>query len=360
MNRTPLLVSLVFAAPSAWSAGLPSLPTDVRTFLRPAVVEVPRVSGAAVEHPFLARAKAIDARLRKAGHLRADVAFHMNENPDYENASAYVLYDFAKNRCDVFIDEKGMRKNGFEDEFLFRFVMYHELAHCHLYANPKDLKPFPALSDRANRIASDLVHLEYFRTPDGDGPKVNGYSTYHETYADVKAVGILLSESGSDAGVRRIVSFREGAAWSFMDTHDNAAVFPRVLAASWPSDPDRLDAQARAIADPYIVVNFFRKLYRPSVWDYVALSDVLASNLRTPAVELRLTYGDEEVRKSLRERFANAAASPNLTWREYARIVLSGAKEEQLVDAFFRARYGVGVKDLVAEDASLRAALKGD
>lgn len=360
--RLWLLLAFAASAPAS-AAGLPRFDSDfdldVSGFLAPEAVAVPEVRAAAVAlHP-LAKGRAFAENLRRAGHLAAETAFHPVTDPEYAESPAYVVYDFPRGVCDVFIGDKAMEKAGLGEDFMLRFVMYHELAHCHLYADPRELRPFPELGDRANRMLSDFVFLEFFRSDDGDGFKSNGYGTYHETYADIKAVGLLLSEGYSREQVLEVVRMREKASFSFMDTHDNAEVFARVLDKPWASyDSARLDSEARAIADVYIRKNVFAKLYSPHTWEFTPFVEVLAGSVSQPAGNLRYSGTAPAVRSSIEKQLAQAAAAPNPVWREYAGLVRQDLGEQALLDAFFSARYGAVKSGLDAEDQAIRRTLK--
>ncbi len=144
-----------------------------------------------------------------------------------------------------------------------------------------------------------------------------------------------------------------------MDTHDDAGVFGHVLSIPWGSfDPERLDAEVRAVADPYIVDNFLRKVYHPLVWDYVTVSEVIVGSIRTPLADLRFAWASAETRATLEHQFTQAEAAPQPAWREYTRLVRNGMSEDEIVEAFFKARYGAGPKDLADDDKAIREALK--
>ncbi|MBI4062003.1 MAG: hypothetical protein HY403_11315 [Elusimicrobia bacterium] len=353
-----LCAALCAAAPGAAASGLPEFDLDLERFLRRAAAGTPVGAPAGAESPsFLKRAEELYRGLRRAGHLKAEAVFLPNTDPKMPGAPAYVVYDFTKDVCSVYIGERGMRRHGFQEDFLFRFVIYHELAHCHFYANPRELRPFPTLGDRANRMVSDLVYLEFLQMS-GDDARVNGYGTYHETYADVKAAAILAAEGWPRARLQEIARFRENAPFSFHDTHDNAGVFEKVLSVPWKSfDPERLDAEARAIADPYIVGNFLRKVYKPAVWDFLTLSQILVGSLKTPYADLRSPGIPEDVRSEALRQYTQAGASQNPVWRKYAwliRAVRARPRDERIIEAFFESRYGAGSRALGAEDQAVR------
>ncbi len=363
MNPSPLrlLTALALLAPAPASAvGLPRFDLDTGSFLRgAAAVPAMPVAGVPLESRLRAKGREYAEHLRRSGHLAAATAFHPVTDPEHAESPAYVMHDFPRGVCDVFIGDAAMEKAGFAGDFMLRFVMYHELAHCHLYAAPRDIKPFPELGAKANLMLSDFVHLEFFRSNDGDGFKANGYNTYHETYADIKAVGILLSEGFSREQVLEVVRFRERGSFSHMDTHDNAEVFAQVLDKPWASyGPERLDAEARAIADAYIRKNVFAKLYGPHVWQYTPFVEVLAGSVSQPAGNLRYPGTLPDVRASVERQTAQGAAAPNPVWRLYAGLARGSLDEPGVVDAFFRARYGAPKDGLAAEDKAIREALR--
>lgn len=358
-RRRFLSLAILAASVPAAAVGFPDFDLDTNGFLVPVADTVQERRAAAVESPYRARSRALAEHLRRAGHLTARTAFHPVTDPEHADSPAYVTYDFPRGICDVFIGDEALAAQGFDREFILRFVMYHELSHCQLYAAPRDLKPFPELDEKANRMLSDFVRLEFFRPDDGSGFKANGYNVYHETYADVKAVGLLLSEGYTREQVMEIVRFRERTPFSFMSSHDNAGVFAQVLDKPWASyGPARLDAEARAIAEVHLRKNIFAHLYSAFVWEHTPFVEVLANSLGHPASSLRYAGTDPKTRAGVEAQLAQGAASPDPVWRLYADLLRKGLEKDALIDAFFSARYGAVKNGLAAEDLAVRRMLR--
>ncbi|MBI3505098.1 MAG: hypothetical protein HY059_09670 [Proteobacteria bacterium] len=158
--------------------------------------------------------------------------------------------------------------------------------------------------------------------------------------------------------LRSIQRFREEGG-ALVDEHDNAAIFGKVFQAPWASyAPERLDAEARAIADPYVLTNFLRVVYRPDSWRHLNVRDVLVSSLTGPRWELR----DGPKAATVREQLEHGAASSNPAWTLFARLAASGLSDAELVDQYFRARYGVPPGDpaFLEDDKALRQAIASD
>ncbi|MBI4061433.1 MAG: hypothetical protein HY403_08395 [Elusimicrobia bacterium] len=297
--------------------------------------------------------------LRNKGHVRAAVRVSSGADPlraGPPDSPGYAIYDFQRRVCTVFLNPAAIRAFEFDEPFAFRFMIYHELAHCDLFAFPHEINALPGAGARANRMISDLVHLEFLHND--DSRPVNGYGTYHETYADVKAVALLLAEGHSRERVREIVRYRASNVVSFMESHDNAGVFERILRMPWSGRaPARLDSEARAVADAYIPTNFLRKVFGAGGVPFVA-SDIVAAALRMPLSTLRFEHSPPADRAVIEGRLADVADARQGAWREYARLARAGGTPESVIEAFFIARYGARPRDLGEDDAAVRRALE--
>ncbi|MBI5238906.1 MAG: hypothetical protein HY926_00395 [Elusimicrobia bacterium] len=350
--------ALVLAFPASSAAGLPAgFDLDVKTFLTREPAAVIAAAPVPAQNPWLAKARTLYQGLKAAGHVHAVVDFKLVDGPDYDRSPGYADYDYARNRCAMLLNERLLAESQFKDEFLYTFMVYHEVAHCDLFADPREIKPFPSLSPRAGRMLSDLLHLEFLQAGADEAMRPNGYGTYQETYADIKAMALLLAEGRPKEQVSAILRFRESSPFPFMDTHDTAGALGKVLRHPWRAMAARaIEAEARAMADEYIAGHFLAKAV-PSDEYSARASEVLASKIRTPLVNYRFPYTSDEDRKLLERQFRQAAHSPYPGWLEFARLVRDNVADDDAAESFFKARYGAGPAQLKAEDEEIRRAL---
>lgn len=307
----------------------------------------------AAEAPSLARARALAAEL--SGPETPRVVVTAADDPRYDHTPAYAIYGFRDSQCRLYVNDEAVRRYDFEDEFSFRFMIYHELSHCYLYANPRPIRAFPGLSERANRLVSDLVELEFLQS---DVPgRVNGYNAYQETFADVRAISLLVAEGQPLESVQRLLSYRRDAESSAVDPHNDAPAVAEALEVPWASlGAEEREARARAIADGQVKRAFLQAAFHPERVPFVA-SDMLAGDLRGPFSDLTFAFADPEDRAGVQRKLADAPYAPWPVWREYARLADRGLDAAAFVSAFFRARYGVDQGGLAQDDAALAAAL---
>ena len=344
-------------AVSARAAGFADLSTDTKPFLVRTAVSAP-APGAPVESPWLKKARDYYRHLSESGMIAADVETVGVDRPD-DRSPGYAQMHFERGVCTMMINERLTLGSDFKEEFWFKFMIYHELSHCHLFANPRPIRPFPRLSSAAARMVSDLVHLDFIQNGDDeDERRPNAYGTYQETYADVHAIGMLLAEGEPASRIEQILGFRTRGMTLPGDTHMTAGAIEDAERVPWASlDAAGIDAAAREIADKYLAQVFLKHYVRPE--EYVAKpSEVLASKVSAPYYELRHPEVlRPESRDGFRKQLGQAAAAPTPVWRDWSRLAQQIGDQDQFVDAFFRLRYGKGPRELSAEDAEIRDAV---
>jgi len=350
---------LLIAAGAHAASGGEAFGPSARDFLLKSAdlpVHTPATAPAADDQDaLLERARLHHRALSASGAVRARATFAANKDPEKAGSPAYTTFDFARRLCTVTLNAEAAAVSGYDEALMERFMIYHELAHCDLFAAPHEIRAFPQLSPLANRMISDLVHLEFLGWLEPGRP--NGYIIYQETYADVKALALMIAEGETPERLGAIYRRRAGGIRMPADPHATEGVFEEALSTPWRTmDAGRLDDRARSLADRHIVDNFLRPVFQT---DNVAFdaSSILTANLRTPLSGARSEYSPPEVREFLRVRHGEVAASAQDAWRLYSGLARSGMPEQQVIDGFFRARYGAGPEGLQAEDAALRAAL---
>lgn len=298
----------------------------------------------------IAWARAAHERLAVQGHVQAEAdvaAAHDAESP------GSALFDYRTGRCQVTIDE-GQAGKHYSTPVGLKFMVYHELAHCHLFANPHEIEAFPELSRTSNRMISDVIHLDYVGWVAG---RLNGYLVYHETYADVKAVALLLREGETEKSLQWLRELR-GRGGLFYDPHQSAGVYDEAFSVAWTRmTPAEVDAQARLITDRHIVKNFFRAAFPLASFEHMGMSDLLHSSARSPQADL--LYDRGEVKAGVTAKLALLQGAPQPAWSVLLRQMTPGRDPEEVSRAFMLERYGKTRAELKDADAEIGAALRG-
>lgn len=349
------LLSFMLLSPQVQGAGLPELPRDLRPFLRRTAAAPPPAGP--VRGDIIARAREIHRDLGQRGHVRTKAEFHRTPHPKDAETPAYVEYDFVRGTCQVFLGEKGMRKEGFLDEFSFRFVLYHELSHCHLFANPRQANVFARLSALANRMLSDYIQLEYLKVSDAEEMLASAYLSYQENYADAKAVALLLAEGWPRKRILEIAKLRETDIHTVTDSHHSGGMFERLLAEDWAARGAReLDRKAREIADTYSADNILSKRAFTDMLDLSPFSTELSGLVGILISTYRYEDHAPEAQEFIDVQNKQAAASSHPVWRAFFKALRGGAETRRAVEAFFMDRYQARPEELAAADEEIKRA----
>lgn len=306
------------------------------------------------QEDLIGRARTLHADAVRSGYFSSKMLFARNSDPELEGSAAYVVPDFASQSCTLHMSEQAISEAGLHESLPFRFLVYHEAAHCDLYLNPRTMTVLPQASVKANQILSDLIQMEYLHP---SAPRrVNGYNMYHETYADIKAMAVLRSQGSTEADLRFILNFRERST-TIKDSHDTHSALTRAAAVRWRElDRPSLESRVRALAEGAMASGFVKLTFDTQFVPFVA-SDLLKGALRMPLSTLRFAYSPERDRQFIRQRLNDILFSGNTAWTEFAQMANDGLSESDLLHRFFRDRYGLLPGDIALLDAQIADAL---
>lgn len=99
-------------------------------------------------------ARVLAADLTRRGKLSVAVDIEPHTLPI---SAGLARYDFAARRCEVRINPALLARSAFDSFERFRFLVYHELAHCELYARPGGFFAHFGLTSAGARSLDDLV-----------------------------------------------------------------------------------------------------------------------------------------------------------------------------------------------------------
>jgi hypothetical protein len=355
-----LMMVLVFQG-TAEASGLSAFSTDTEPFLRQSAWSPPAPAGKAVEavgeESVGERIRRIAAHLRFKGHLNSPVEVVKIPPPRDAEIPAYVEYDFRRGVCRFFIGEKAAAKNGFADAFGFRFMVYHELAHCHLFVHPKRSTIFPGISPIANLMLSDYIQLEYLKVFEEEEMQAPGYHTLHESYADAKAIGIMLSEGWPKERVKEIAAMRGTDIGTINDSHHSGGIFGELLAEDWTRWSARgIDRRAREISDRHAAINILSKRGFVDMLELSPFSAELETLVRNTIWNYRYDGHDAETREFVELQKEQAAAADHPVWDAFFRALKRRQTPERATEAFFKDRYKARPNELGGADREIRDA----
>lgn len=317
---------------------------------------------AARQDDLFARARQHYQFAKSHGHITATIQFEQNHDEKLASSPGYAIPDFPGGRCKVFLNPKAIHAAKFDSPFDFRFMIYHEMAHCELYFKPHALAPFPELNPVANLLLSDLVQIEYLHK--SASKRINGYNVYHETYADIKALGMLSAEGAASRDIARIIAWRtETGARAVLDTHNTGEAIKDVLLLDGKKlSAETIDRLARNLADRHIVNSFIRKTLNsiggaPSSALVFEASSMLGGALRMPLSDLNFQWATARDREFITKRLRDVSDSPNAIWLVYAAAVKRHREPEAVINEFFMVRYGMTPSQMRMTDQVIAAEL---
>lgn len=312
---------------------------------------------------FITPVRAEDSLLRSAaaqyrqayqnGYITSVIRFEHNTELRYMDTPARAVPDFAEGTCTVFLSQEPAAKLGFDRGSRLRFMVFHEMAHCDLYFSLSTVGEFPELPAQANLLLSDLLELEYL-FPHGSR-HINGYITYHELYADIKALALMLNEGAGWEEIEPIWLFRRASMASIVGGHDSEQMLMQIPLHDWGQVlPMNLEGRVRLLTDRHIVTTFIEKAFAP-VPTHFAASRQLEGGLRTICSSLLSPWSTAREIAFLKRRLGEGANSPKSLWRDVAAIMNESTGCGDFIERFFQRRYGKLVQHLDDQDLAIAA-----
>lgn len=262
--------------------------------------------------------------------ITGKIVFSDTQDQNYIHTPGYAVFDFDKHVCTIFLNDKAIKKNKFDDAFSFRFMVYHEMSHCELYARPHTIMLLK-VKPEWQKMASDVIHLEFFHSSMG---RVNGYKTYHEIFADIMAISMMKqADNETDDALAKIMAYRAGNAMAFMDNHDSANAIKKYLTTLDNKTPYE---SAKIYAEEAIEEAFFKKVFKKNLTD-INIKELLDGTIRTAKSQDTAWSSAEEISfiKTRISVLKNATAGP---WKAYAEAHASNGNAEQVITLFYAAR----------------------
>lgn len=235
-------------------------------------------------------------------------------------------------------------------------MIFHEMTHCDLYFSLTTLQAFPDLPAHANLLLSDLLEIEYL-FPSGSR-QMNGYITYHELYADIKALALMLNEGAAWEDVEPIWLFRRHSLASVVGGHDSEHMLMQVpFHMEGQLLPTSLNSRVHLLIDRYLVTHFIEKVFAPMPQHFSATRQ-LEGSLRTICSSLRSPWSSPREIAFLQRRLGEGANSPKSLWQDVAALMRDRSECNEFIKRFFQQRYGKPVHQLGEHDAVIAAWLR--
>lgn len=287
------------------------------------------------------------------GYITSLIRFEHNTELRYMDTPARAVPDFEEGSCTVFLSPEPAAKLGFDRGSRLRFMVFHEMAHCDLYFSLSTVRQFSELPAQANLLLSDLLELEYL-FPHGSR-HINGYITYHELYADIKALALMLNEGAGWDDIEAIWLFRRASMASILGSHDSEQMLMQIPLHDWGHLlPTNLEDRVRVLTDRYTVATFIEKAFAP-VLTHFAASRQLEGGLRTICSSVMSPWSTPREIAFLKRRLWEGANSPKSLWRDVAAIMNESAGCSEFIEHFFQRRYGKLVQHLDDQDLAIAA-----
>lgn len=305
--------------------------------------------------------QAADSLLQKAtaqyrqayqnGYITSVIRFELNTELRYTDTPARAVPDFLEQSCTVFLSPESAAKLGFDHGSRFRFMVFHEMAHCDLYFSLSTIEQFPELSQQANLLLSDLVEIEYL-FPHG-ARQINGYITYHELYADIKALALMLNEGAVWDEIEPIWLFRRASLASIVGGHDSENILMQIPLHDWGHLlPMYVEGRVRMLTDRYTVTSFIEKAFAPLPLHFAASSQ-LEGSLRTICSSLMSPWSSPREIAFLKRRLWEGANSPKSLWQDVAAVMNESRGCGDFIERFFQRRYGKLAQHLQDQDVAI-------
>lgn len=231
-------------------------------------------------------ARAVADDLRRRGRLDGVVIFAIDA--DATRSVATVRHDFVADRCTVTISPALLDGSVYESFLHFRFLVLHEVAHCVFYRDPGRLFAHFGLRAADARRLDDLVILDAI---DQDVPRERPdfFAAAHETYADLRAMALLLEEGVDPRDLAWVAAMRDEA-WADVD-HASAPALHALLALH-AADPDalrgaRLEGAVRTLTGDHLLAHLIGPRLVPGPSFPFALDALVRSRLGSAFGRLR-------------------------------------------------------------------------
>lgn len=288
------------------------------------------------------------------GYITSLIRFENNTELRYVDTPARAVPDFAEGTCTVYLSSEAATKLGFDRGSRFRFMVFHEMAHCDLYYSLTTIQAFPELPPQANLLLSDLLEIEYL-FPHNGSRHLNGYIAYHELYADIKAMALMLNEGAEWDDIEPIWLFRRSSMASVIGSHDSERLLMQVpFYMEEPLLPIKLDSRVRMLTDRHILNTFIEKVFAPLPLHFAA-SRQLEGGLRTICSSLTSVWASPRDIAFLERRLREGANSPKSLWRDIAFLMQHSEGCGDFIDRFFAHRYGLPIQHLSYYDTAIAA-----
>lgn len=308
-------------------------------------------SPAHANEPLLQKATAQYRQAYQNGYITSVIRFKHDTELRYMDTPARAVPDFAEGTCTVFLSPKSAAKLGFDRGSRFHFMVFHEMAHCDLYFSLSTIEQFPELSKQANLLLSDLVEIEYL-FPHG-ARQINGYINYHEQYADIKALALMLNEGAAWDDIEPIWLFRRASLASIIGGHDSEHILMQLPFHDWGRLPPRnVEDRVRMLTDRYVVTSFIEKAFAPLPLHFTA-SRQLEGSLRTICSSARSPWSSPREIAFLKRRLGEGANSPKSLWQDVALVMNESTGCSDFTERFFQRRYGKQVEHLEDQDLAI-------
>jgi hypothetical protein len=314
-------------------------------------------------------ARADDSLLQKAyaqyrqayhtGYITSLILFEHNTELRYVDTPARAVPNFAEGTCTVYLSPESVTKLGFDQGSRLRFMVFHEMAHCDLYYSLTTIQAFPELPLQANLLLSDLLEIEYL-FPHNGARHLNGYIAYHELYADIKAMALMLNEGAVWDDIEPIWLFRRSSMASVIGGHDSERLLMQMpFHMAGPLLPMKLDSKVRMLTDRHIVNSFIEKVFAPLPLHFAA-SRQLEGGLRTICSSLKSQWASQRDIAFLKRRLWEGANSPKSLWQDVAFLMQHSTGCTDFIERFFLHRYDLPVQHLSYYDTAIAAWLSTD
>ncbi len=283
-------------------------------------------------------------------HFHTQVNFHKNTDEDMVGSVAYVEYDSKQQVCDVYIDEEGVRARDVQSEKRFLYILFHELAHCHLFTNPYDYVVFPDISELANLIFSDWVKFTFFENADDlEVPRAAGYWLHHETYADVKSISVLKAMGFESEQLGFIKNFRQiKSVRANTDNHQSDGVLDFAINTDWAAmSYVQQDQLIRQLSDEHLVQNYLSKSFNFTFFDREVVQSVTKNNIILPISNYFTNSSLIDEENIVAQLLNQSVNSPETSFRLMAGLLQekSSADERQILESYYKERYGLKVDE---------------
>ena len=211
--------------------------------------------GAGTDDP-LDTARRLARRLAARGLLSVPVRF---ADRDHGQFNAHAEYDFASGTCRITLDAGRLGDSPYRTPLAFRYLVYHELSHCELYARPSVFGALTGGDEQAARMLDDLLLFDAIDAPE-DRPQLNLFAFVHEVHADVRAVALLMNEGVPAVDLAFIARLREAVTFDLH--HGTAAAIGAVLGGRGaPLQAGALERQVRATTARFVAQSQLRLIF---------------------------------------------------------------------------------------------------